>query len=47
MDLTAASAVVANYAELTVYGIIYGAAALKFTPGVVRWGYSQVIGWFR
>lgn len=31
----------------TIVAGITALAALKMLPGVTRWGYNKVIGWFR
>ena len=30
-----------------IVAAITGLAALKMAPGVAKWGYNKVIGWFR
>lgn len=31
----------------TIVAAISAIAAIKILPGVARWGYNKVIGWFR
>lgn len=31
----------------TIVVALTAIAAIKILPGVTRWGYNQVIGWFR
>ena len=31
----------------TIVAAITALAAIKILPGVAKWGYSKVIGWFR
>lgn len=31
----------------TVVAALTAIAAIKILPGVARWGYNKVIGWFR
>lgn len=31
----------------TIVAAISAIAAVKILPGVAKWGYSKVIGWFR
>lgn len=31
----------------TIVAAITALAAIKILPGVARWGYNKVIGWFR
>ncbi|WP_444925108.1 hypothetical protein ACJJH9_09840 [Microbulbifer sp. DLAB2-AF] len=31
----------------TVVAAITAIAAVKISPGVAKWGYNKVIGWFR
>jgi len=42
-----ASALVAAVDASTVVAAISAIAAVKILPGVAKWGYSKVIGWFR
>ena len=44
MDFTAILAAIDGAVVVAALG---GAAAIKILPGVARWGYSKVIGWFR
>ena len=44
MDFTA---ILAAIDAATVVAALGGAAAIKILPGVARWGYNKVIGWFR
>lgn len=44
MDFTAITAAVDG---ATVVAAIGAVAAIKILPGVAKWGYSKVIGWFR
>ena len=30
-----------------IVAALTGIAAIKILPGVARWGYNKVIGWFR
>tara|TARA_Y100001936_G_C15966135_1_gene608430 strand:+ start:128 stop:310 length:183 start_codon:yes stop_codon:yes gene_type:complete len=44
MDFTA----ITNAIDTTTIGAaITAIAALKIAPGVAKWGYNKVIGWFR
>lgn len=46
MDFAPLTAIVSAYGPVVVTAL--GAlAALKIAPGVARWGYNKVIGWFR
>ncbi len=31
----------------TIVGALTAIAAIKILPGVAKWGYNKVIGWFR
>ena len=31
----------------TIVAALTAIAAVKITPGVAKWGYNKVIGWFR
>jgi hypothetical protein len=44
MDFTT---LVAAVDTTTLLAGITSLAALKMSPGVAKWGYSKVIGWFR
>lgn len=44
MDFTTLTAAV--NAEVVVAGLT-AVAAVKMAPGVAKWGYNKVIGWFR
>lgn len=44
MDFTALTAAVDGTAIVAALTAI---AAIKVLPGVARWGYGKVIGWFR
>lgn len=41
------SAVIAAVDASTIVAAISAIAAVKITPGVAKWGYNKVIGWFR
>ncbi|WP_282435187.1 MULTISPECIES: hypothetical protein [Pseudoalteromonas] len=41
------STITAAIDSTTVVAGITACAAIKLAPGVARWGYNQVIGWFR
>ncbi len=43
-DMSALTAAVDAGTIVTAIGAI---AAIKILPGVAKWGYSKVIGWFR
>ena len=43
-DMTALTSAVDAGTIVTAIGAI---AAIKILPGVAKWGYSKVIGWFR
>lgn len=45
MDFTAIVGVLAENSPLAVAGLT-AVAALLILPGVARWGYDKVIGWF-
>ena len=42
-----ASALVSAIAASTIVAAITAIAAVKILPGVAKWGYNKVIGWFR
>lgn len=44
MDFTAILAAVDATTVVTAIGAI---AAIKILPGVAKWGFGKVIGWFR
>lgn len=44
MDFTS---VVAAVDATTIVAALTAIAAIKMLPGVARWGYNKVIGWFR
>lgn len=44
MDFTNVTAAVD---ATTVVAALTAIAAIKILPGVARWGYNKVIGWFR
>lgn len=44
MDFTAITAAVDASTIVAALGAI---AAVKILPGVAKWGYNKVIGWFR
>lgn len=44
MDFTAITAAVD---VTTIVAALTALAALKMSPGVAKWGYNKVIGWFR
>lgn len=44
MDFTTLTAAVSG---TTIVAGITAVAAIKMAPGVARWGYGQVIRWFR
>jgi hypothetical protein len=44
MDFTALTAAVDATTIVTAIGAI---AAVKILPGVAKWGFNKVIGWFR
>jgi len=44
MDFTAITAAVDATEIVAAIGAI---AAIKVLPGVAKWGYNKVIGWFR
>lgn len=44
MDFTAITAAIS--AE-TIVAALAAIAAIKILPGVARWGFNKVIGWFR
>ena len=44
MDFTAITAAVNSDTIVTALAAI---AAIKIAPGVARWGFNKVIGWFR
>jgi hypothetical protein len=44
MDFTAVTAAVSAGTILTAIGAL---AAIKILPGVAKWGFNKVIGWFR
>jgi len=39
--------VVAAVDVTTIVAALTALAALKIAPGVARWGYNKVIGWFK
>ena len=41
------SAVTAAIDASTIVAAISAIAAVKILPGVAKWGYNKVIGWFR
>ncbi|WP_275446837.1 hypothetical protein [Pseudoalteromonas sp. McH1-42] len=41
------SSVTSAVDSTTIVAAITAIAAIKILPGVARWGYNQVIGWFR
>jgi len=41
------SAIVGAVDAATVVGAIAAIAAIKVLPGVAKWGFNKVIGWFR
>lgn len=44
MDFTNVTAAVD---ATTIVAALTAIAAIKILPGVARWGYNKVIGWFR
>jgi hypothetical protein len=46
MDFTELTATVTTNAAL-VLTALGAVAAVKIGPGVVKWGFNKVIGWFR
>lgn len=44
MDFTQVTAAVDS---TTIVAALTAVAAVKIAPGVARWGYNKVIGWFR
>lgn len=44
MDFTAVTDAISVTTIVTALGAI---AAIKILPGVARWGFNKVIGWFR
>lgn len=44
MDFTAITAAVD---ATTIVTALTAIAAIKILPGVAKWGYNKVIGWFR
>lgn len=44
MDFTNVTAAVD---ATTIVAAITAIAAIKIAPGVAKWGYNKVIGWFR
>lgn len=42
-----ASALVSAIDASTIVAAITAIAAVKILPGVAKWGYNKVIGWFR
>lgn len=42
-----ASALTSAVDATTIVGAITAIAAIKILPGVAKWGYNKVIGWFR
>lgn len=44
MDFTNVTAAVD---ATTIVAALTGIAAIKILPGVARWGYNKIIGWFR
>ena len=44
MDFTG---VLAAVDATTIVAALTALAAIKMAPGVARWGYNKVIGWFR
>lgn len=45
-DFSALTSVIEGVLALTLAGIT-AAGALKLSPGVLKWGYTKVISWFR
>lgn len=41
------SAITSAVDATTVVGAIAAIAAIKVLPGVAKWGFNKVIGWFR
>jgi hypothetical protein len=41
------SAITAAVSAETVVAAIAAIAAIKVLPGVAKWGFNKVIGWFR
>lgn len=44
MDFTAVTGAISATAVVAAIGAI---AAIKILPGVAKWGFNKVIGWFR
>lgn len=44
MDFTAVTSAVNAATVVTAIGAL---AAIKILPGVAKWGFNKVIGWFR
>ncbi|WP_288058802.1 hypothetical protein [Methylobacter sp.] len=44
MDFTGLTAAVDS---TTIVAALTAIAAVKMAPGVAKWGYNKVIGWFR
>lgn len=44
MDFTAVTAAIS---ATTIVSAITAIAAIKILPGVAKWGFNKVIGWFR
>lgn len=44
MDFTAVTSAIDTTTIMTALGAV---AAVKIGPGVARWGYNKIIGWFR
>lgn len=42
-----ASALIGAVDATTIVAAITAVAAVKILPGVAKWGYNKVIGWFR
>ena len=42
-----ASALISAIDASTIVAAITAIAAIKILPGVAKWGYNKVIGWFR
>lgn len=41
------SAITAAIDSTTIVTALTAIAAVKIAPGVAKWGYNKVIGWFR
>lgn len=47
MDGLDFSAITSAIDATTIVAAISAIAAIKILPGVAKWGYNKVIGWFR